>query len=182
VRANCALAVINCDPHRNDVAMRHGAATLAFLACAMLIVSLDQYIGVVALPDIGRDLGYSSQTLQSVISAYAVASSGFLLLGGRAADLLGRRRMLATGLALYVVASLARGLRSSAHSTCSAVASAEHSSSQALSPPSTPPSRRSLTVTARWASGAGPARPAWSSASCSAACSHVHLAGKRCSL
>jgi MFS family permease len=76
----------------------------------MLIVSLDQYIVVVALPDIGRDLGYSSQTLQSVISAYAVASSGFLLFGGRAADLLGRRRMLATGLGLYAVASLAGGL------------------------------------------------------------------------
>jgi|SRR6516225_3663316 len=50
----------------------------------MLIVSLDQYIVVVALPDIGRELGYSSQTLQSVISAYAVASSGFPLFGGQA--------------------------------------------------------------------------------------------------
>ena len=70
-----------------------GAATLALLSFAMLIVSLDQYIVVVALPDIGRELGYSAQTLQSVISAYAVASTGFLLLGGRAADLLGRRRM-----------------------------------------------------------------------------------------
>src|SRR5262249_46935045 len=76
----------------------------------MLIVSLDQYIVVVALPDIGRDLGYSSQTLQSGTSAYAVASSGFLLFGGRATDLLGRRRILVTGLALYAVASLAGGL------------------------------------------------------------------------
>jgi MFS family permease len=76
----------------------------------MLIVSLDQYIVVVALPDIGRELGYSAQTLQLVISAYAVASSGFLLLGGRAADLLGRRRMLVTGLTLYAVASLAGGM------------------------------------------------------------------------
>jgi MFS family permease len=83
---------------------------LGLLSFAMLIVSLDQYIVVVALPDIGRDLGYSAQTLQAVISAYAVASSGFLLLGGRAADLLGRRRMLVTGLALYAVASLAGGL------------------------------------------------------------------------
>ncbi|MDN5853933.1 MAG: MFS transporter [Actinomycetia bacterium] len=83
---------------------------MGLLAFAMLIVSLDQYIVVVALPDIGRDLGYSAQTLQSVISAYAVASSGFLLFGGRAADLLGRRRMLAAGLALYAVASLAGGL------------------------------------------------------------------------
>ena len=76
----------------------------------MLIVSLDQYIVVVALPDIGRALGYSVQTLQLVVSAYAVASSGFLLLGGRAADLLGRRRMLATGLVLYAVASFAGGM------------------------------------------------------------------------
>ncbi|MFC5264680.1 MFS transporter [Kribbella qitaiheensis] len=89
---------------------RGGRAVLALLSFAMLIVSLDQYIVVVALPDIGRDLGYSPQTLQSVISAYAVASSGFLLFGGRASDLLGRRRILATGLALYAVASLAGGL------------------------------------------------------------------------
>jgi MFS family permease len=85
-------------------------ATLALLAFAMLIVSLDQYIVVVALPEIGRELGYSAQTLQSVVSAYAVASAGFLLLGGRAADLLGRRRIFVTGLALYAGASLAGGL------------------------------------------------------------------------
>jgi EmrB/QacA subfamily drug resistance transporter len=84
--------------------------TLALLAFAMLVVSLDQYIVVVALPDIGRDLGYSAHTLQSVISAYAVASAGFLLLGGRAADLLGRRRVFVAGLALYAVGSLAGGL------------------------------------------------------------------------
>jgi EmrB/QacA subfamily drug resistance transporter len=86
------------------------AATLALLAFAMLIVSLDQYIVVVALPEIGRDLGFSDQTLQAVISAYAVASAGFLLLGGRAADLVGRRRILVSGLALYAAASLAGGL------------------------------------------------------------------------
>jgi EmrB/QacA subfamily drug resistance transporter len=85
-------------------------ATLALLAFAMLIVSLDQYIVVVALPEIGHALGYSAQTLQVVISAYAVASAGFLLLGGRAADLLGRRRVLVSGLALYAGASLAGGL------------------------------------------------------------------------
>src|SRR5262245_52760766 len=89
---------------------RKAVGTLALLAFAMLIVSLDQYIVVVALPEIGRDLGYSAQTLQSVISAYAIASSGFLLFGGRAADLLGRRRLLVTGLALYGLASLAGGV------------------------------------------------------------------------
>jgi EmrB/QacA subfamily drug resistance transporter len=89
---------------------RNLTAALALLAFAMLIVSLDQYIVVVALPEIGRDLGYSEQTLQSVISAYAVASAGFLLLGGRAADLLGARRILVAGLMLYAGASLAGGL------------------------------------------------------------------------
>jgi len=93
---------------------RKAVATLALLSFAMLIVSLDQYIVVVALPEIGRDLAYSAQTLQSVISAYAVATSGFLLLGGRAADLLGRRRLLVTGLALYGLASLAGGLANGA--------------------------------------------------------------------
>ncbi|MEV7443340.1 MFS transporter [Streptomyces sp. NPDC091204] len=85
-------------------------ATLVLLSFAMLIVSLDQYIVVVALPDIAADLGYSAQTLQAVISVYAVASAGFLLFGGRAADLLGRRRILATGLALYAAAAFAGGL------------------------------------------------------------------------
>jgi MFS family permease len=100
----------NCVPVPDDAARNGNAAILALLSFAMLIVSLDQYIVVVALPDIGRDLGYSPQTLQAVISAYAVASSGFLLFGGRAADLLGRRRMLVIGLALYAVGSLAGGL------------------------------------------------------------------------
>jgi MFS family permease len=85
-------------------------AILGLLAFAMLIVSLDQYIVVVALPEIARDLGYSPQTLQAVISAYAVASAGFLLLGGRAADLLGHRRVFVTGLALYGAASFVGGL------------------------------------------------------------------------
>ena len=84
--------------------------SLVLLAFAMLIVSIDAYIVVIALPEIGRALGFSAQTLQSVISAYAVAFGGFLLFGGRAADLLGRRRVFVTGLALYGVSSLAGGL------------------------------------------------------------------------
>jgi hypothetical protein len=72
----------------------------------MLVVSLDHYIVVVALPEIGRDLGFSDQTLKTVVSAYAIALAGFLLLGGRASDLLGRRRMFVTGLLLYVTGSI----------------------------------------------------------------------------
>ncbi len=83
---------------------------LALLAFAQLIVAVDAYIVVIALPDIARGLGFSDQTLQSVISAYAVAFGGFLLLGGRAADLLGRRRVFMAGLLLYAISSLAGGL------------------------------------------------------------------------
>src|SRR5436190_2642559 len=90
--------------------VRRKSAALAVLSFAMLIVSLDQYIVVVALPEIGRALGYSSQALQAVISAYAVASAGFLLLGGRASDLLGRRRVFVAGLGLYACGSLVGGL------------------------------------------------------------------------
>src|SRR5262245_35264688 len=109
MRVNCAPPQDGAPP-QNDLPWNRSTATLALLSFAMLIVSLDQYIVVVALPEIGRDLGYSAQTLQSVISAYAVASSGFLLFGGRAVDLLGPRRMLVTGLTMYSVASLAGGL------------------------------------------------------------------------
>lgn len=98
----------------NDQGRR--TAILALLSFAMMMVSLDQYIVVVALPEIGQDLGYSAQTLQAVVSAYAIASCGFLLFGGRASDLLGRRRVLLLGLFLYAGASLAGGLASAAAS------------------------------------------------------------------
>jgi MFS family permease len=110
LRPGCDATVVADSPPK-AVRTRDGdLAALALLSLAMLIVSLDQYIVVVALPEIGRDLGYSAQTLQLVISAYAVASSGFLLFGGRAADLVGARRMLVTGLVLYAVASTIGGL------------------------------------------------------------------------
>ena len=146
------------EPHR------HAGATLALLAFAMLIVSLDQYIVVVALPEIGRDLGYSAQTLQAVISAYAVASAGFLLLGGRAADLLGRRRVFVTGLALYGVASLAGGLATVPEVQLAARARAGARRSAGLPghavARSTRPSRRAVSATARWPCGAARAPPA----------------------
>jgi predicted MFS family arabinose efflux permease len=109
-------------------------ATLALLAFAMLIVSLDQYIVVVALPEIGRALDFSSQTLQAVISAYAVASAGFLLLGGRASDLLGRRRVFVSGLALYAGGSLAGGSRLRPRS-CSSLERRKASAGRWSSPP-----------------------------------------------
>ncbi|MCM2416266.1 MFS transporter [Streptomyces sp. RKAG290] len=87
--------------------------SLALLALAQLIFSLDLNIVFVALPDIGSDLGFPGQTQQLVVSAYVVFAGGFLLLGGRAADLLGRRRMFVLALTIYAVSSLAGGLAQS---------------------------------------------------------------------
>src|SRR6187200_1883693 len=74
------------------------------------MVVLDIAIVNVALPSIQVDLGFSQENLQWVISAYALFFGGFLLLGGRAADLLGRRRVFLVGLAVFTVASLLAGL------------------------------------------------------------------------
>jgi EmrB/QacA subfamily drug resistance transporter len=87
--------------------------TLAVLALAQLIYALDLNIVFVALPEIGSDLGFPGQTQQLVVSAYVVFAGGFLLFGGRAADLMGRRRIFVLALALYAVSSLAGGLASS---------------------------------------------------------------------
>ncbi len=83
---------------------------LALLATVQFMVVLDIAIVNVALPSIQVDLGFSQQDLQWVISAYALFFGGFLLLGGRAADLLGRRRLFVAGIVLFSVASLASGL------------------------------------------------------------------------
>ncbi|MFD8934819.1 MFS transporter [Streptomyces sp. NPDC059578] len=84
--------------------------TLAILALAQLMYALDLNIVFVALPEIGSELGFPGQTQQLVVSAYVVFAGGFLLFGGRAADLLGRRRIFVIALALYAVSSLAGGL------------------------------------------------------------------------
>jgi hypothetical protein len=89
-----------------------GTAALALLCLAQLIVALDYNIVFVALPDIGRALGFNAHTLQWVISAYVITFGGLLLLGGRAVDRLGPRRMLVLGLACYAAGSLAGGLAS----------------------------------------------------------------------
>ena len=86
---------------------------LAALAGAQLVTALDFNIVYVALPEIGLRLGFSAQSLQWVFSAYSVIFGGFLLLGGRAADLFGRRRMFILGLALYAAASLLGGFAGS---------------------------------------------------------------------
>jgi EmrB/QacA subfamily drug resistance transporter len=83
---------------------------LALLCGAFFMVILDAAIVTVALPSIQEELGFSAQGLQWVVSAYALTFAGLLLLGGRAADLLGRRRVFMVGIVLFTLSSLLCGL------------------------------------------------------------------------
>jgi EmrB/QacA subfamily drug resistance transporter len=83
---------------------------LALIVTAQFMVVLDVAIVNVALPSIKIDLHFSQEGLQWVITAYAIMFGGFLMLGGRLADLLGRRRLFIAGLALFTVSSLLDGL------------------------------------------------------------------------
>ena len=89
---------------------------LALIVTAQFMVILDVAIVNVALPSIQADLGFSATSLQWVVSAYAILFGGALLLGGRLGDLLGRRRLLVTGLLLFALSSLLCGLAWSAGS------------------------------------------------------------------
>ena len=82
----------------------------ALLAVSFFMVVIDLTIVNTSLPTIGRDLHFSETSLQWVVTAYSLTFGGFLLLGGRAADLLGRRRVLMLGLSVFTAASLACGL------------------------------------------------------------------------
>src|SRR3954471_19800557 len=93
---------------------------LALLCVVQFMVVLDIAIVNVALPSIKVDLGFSQGDLQWVISAYALVFGGFLLLGGRAADMLGRRRVFLVGIVTFTVASLLAGLAWSEPSLISA--------------------------------------------------------------
>src|SRR6187200_455916 len=88
---------------------RHRWLALALLSLVQFMVVLDIAIVNVALPSIKNDLGFSQENLQWVISAYALLFGGFLLLGGRAADLLGRRRVFMVGIVVFSIASLLSG-------------------------------------------------------------------------
>ncbi len=88
----------------------HRWRAFALLAVAYFMTIIDLTIVNVSLPTIGRDLHFSETSLQWVVTAYALTFGGLLLLGGRAADLLGRRRILMLGIALFTAASLACGL------------------------------------------------------------------------
>ena len=88
-------------------------SALALIVTAQFMVILDVAIVNIALPSIKTDLHFSQESLQWVITAYSITFGGFLLLGGRAADLLGRRSVFMVGVALFTAASLACGLASS---------------------------------------------------------------------
>ena len=96
------------------LATRRGKLTLALFCSIAFLDFVDASIVNVALPDIRTDLHFSVQSLQWVLSAYLLTYGGFMLLGGRAGDLLGRRRVLVTGTSLFAASSLLGGFAQNA--------------------------------------------------------------------
>jgi MFS family permease len=98
----------------DNVGLKHDAgrrwSALTLIVTAQFMVILDVAIVNVALPSIKSDLGFSETSLQWVVSAYAIMFGGVLLLGGRLADLLGRRRLFVVGLAVFTLSSLLCGI------------------------------------------------------------------------
>src|SRR5437667_4376011 len=102
------------DSTASFLATRRGKLTLALLCAIAFLDFVDASIVNIALPDIRTDLHFSVQSLQWVLSGYLLTYGGFMLLGGRAGDLLGRRRVLLTGTTLFAVSSLVGGLATDA--------------------------------------------------------------------
>jgi EmrB/QacA subfamily drug resistance transporter len=102
------------DAESTSLGSRRGVAILLLLSLVQFMDVLDASILNIALPSIKHDLGFSQQSLQWVIDGYLLTYGGFLLLGGRIADLLGRRAVLVTGLVVFAGSSLTGGL---AHSS-----------------------------------------------------------------
>ena len=100
-------------PRSTFLATRRGKFTLLLLCAVGFLDFVDTSIVNVALPSIRHDLHFSLQNLQWVLSGYLLTYGGFLLLGGRAADLLGRRRVMVAGTALFALSSMACGLAQS---------------------------------------------------------------------
>src|SRR6266516_518688 len=99
-------------PARHDAAgqKRRPWSLMVLLSVAQFMVILDATVVNVALPSIARSLSFAAGDLQWVITAYVLASGGLVLLGGRAADVAGRRRIFLAGLTVFTAASLASGL------------------------------------------------------------------------
>lgn len=108
------VASLDQAPGASSLSSRRGIAILLLLSLVQFMDILDASILNIALPSIKNDLGFSQQGLQWVIDGYILTYGGFLLLGGRMADLLGRRLVLVTGLVVFAGSSLTGGL---AHSS-----------------------------------------------------------------
>ena len=108
------VASLEQAPEASSLSSRRGVAILLLLSLVQFMDILDASILNIALPSIKNDLGFSQQGLQWVVNGYILSYGGFLLLGGRMADLLGRRFVLVTGLVVFAGSSLAGGL---AHSS-----------------------------------------------------------------
>src|ERR1700729_1772446 len=101
-------------PNAPDLSSPRGKNfALMLLAMTQFVVVIDASIVNVALPSIGSHLHFSRDDLSWVVNAYVLTFGGFLLLGGRVADLLGRRRMFMIGLVIFAIASLLGGLAQS---------------------------------------------------------------------
>jgi MFS family permease len=92
---------------------KHKGLALLLLALSQLILAIDYTIIFVALPSLAADLGFTANHLQWVVSAYSLAYGGFLLIGGRLSDLLGRQRMFMIAMSLFGLGSLLGGLADS---------------------------------------------------------------------
>jgi EmrB/QacA subfamily drug resistance transporter len=108
------VPAIEQTPNTSSLRSRRGVLVLLLLSLVQFMDILDASILNIALPSIKRDLGFSQQSLQWIVDGYILTYGGFLLLGARMADLLGRRRVLVTGLIVFAGSSLAGGL---AHSS-----------------------------------------------------------------
>src|SRR6266849_1168469 len=106
------MTAVNGQP--SFLATRRGKLTLALLCAVGFLDFIDASIVNLALPSIRHDLHFSVQGLQWVLSGYLLTYGGFMLLGGRAGDLLGRRRILVAGTVLFGASSLAGGFAGSA--------------------------------------------------------------------
>src|SRR4029453_1681984 len=108
------VPAIEQTPNTSSLRSRRGVLVLLLLSLVQFMDILDASILNIALPSIKRDLGFSQQSLQWIVDGYILTYGGFLLLGARMADLLGRRRVPVTGLLVFAGSSLAGGL---AHSS-----------------------------------------------------------------
>jgi EmrB/QacA subfamily drug resistance transporter len=113
VDPSAGAAVERARPGSTSLATRRGVAILLLLSLVQFMDVLDASILNIALPSIKHDLGFSQQSLQWVVDGYILTYGGFLLLGARMADLLGRRLVLVTGLVVFAGSSLAGGLAQS---------------------------------------------------------------------